>query len=744
MKRSWYSRMLFSYFPVFLLVVSVLIFLAFMIITELSRSETQKANYISTSYIADTVERTLSDVQLSVLDEIENNYSYNDFFDKSGAVYPGDSSYEIVQSMNRLVERISLIDSIYIYRSKDRQVLSQSGYVDLDLTHEAAYIDQISQQELQTGWSPVRMYQSRNAKAEYPVISLARRLPIPLGSDGYIVINISVYRLERLVDSLTNGELSFVRIKDSAGTLLYDSSQTSDDDNLRKLSTIQADRLGWTFESGLRAGRLFDWISVISYVWIVIGLVTISLGVLYIIYITRRNYRPIQQLMVRIQSMQPHGKNEPAAAANPDELALMHTALDSLVQLTTDYERERYENLLIRRRQLFLDIISGERLKDVPERLTALDPFEGKREFAAFAVFAAEINAADELKVLSRQEQNLLKFALTSVISDLMAEQQLQAWSEWVSGQRIAVLIGLRHRASDDDSRLLLELARGCHSWILENLRLSLTFGVGHTVDRLQDIHLSYTAAAGVLSHRLALGTEIAAVHMDRQEEPGLQSYKYFGNFTRLVREFRLSGENWRSRLEEIFASFRKDRLKDEEIYMLLEVMLQALEQEVKGISETLDRQLALTGTAGLQEQIRRSTDLEEIRELLTGWLNETYHVYVSVNELKSHRVMIKEVKHYIEDNYANPDLSLNHLSERFQISGKYASYLFKEEFNMKFVDFLAELRVNKAKELLDDTQVSIQDIALQVGYANAITFGRVFKRVTGMTPGDYRKLNHP
>lgn len=80
--------------------------------------------------------------------------------------------------------------------------------MDLDLTHEAAYIDQISQQQVQSGWSPVRMYQPRNAKAEYPVVSLARRLPIPLGSDGYIVINISVYRLERLVDGLTNGELS--------------------------------------------------------------------------------------------------------------------------------------------------------------------------------------------------------------------------------------------------------------------------------------------------------------------------------------------------------------------------------------------------------------------------------------------------------------------------------------------------------------------------------------------------------
>lgn len=282
----------------------------------------------------------------------------------------------------------------------------------------------------------------------------------------------------------------------------------------------------------------------------------------------------------------------------------------------------------------------------------------------------------------------------------------------------------------------MLELARDCHRWIMDNLRVSLTFGLGTVVQDWREIRNSYAAAAEVLSHRLALGTDIAAVQMNQQDDSGLQSYKYFGSFTQLVREFRLSGENWRIRLDEIFDSFRKDRLKDEEIYMLLEVLLQALEQELKGIAETLDRQLAAAWSGGLRERIRGSTDLEEIRELLTGWLNETYHVYVSVNELKSHRVMITEVKHYIEEHYANPDLSLNHLSERFQISAKYASYLFKEEFNMKFVDFLAELRLMKAKELLDTTSESIQDIALQIGYANSITFGRVFKRITGMTPG--------
>lgn len=58
----------------------------------------------------------------------------------------------------------------------------------------------------------------------------------------------------------------------------------------------------------------------------------------------------------------------------------------------------------------------------------------------------------------------------------------------------------------------------------------------------------------------------------------------------------------------------------------------------------------------------------------------------------------------------------------------------------MKFVDFLVKLRVEKACRLLSASDMAVQDIALQVGYANAISFGRVFKRIMGVTPGDYRK----
>lgn len=83
----------------------------------------------------------------------------------------------------------------------------------------------------------------------------------------------------------------------------------------------------------------------------------------------------------------------------------------------------------------------------------------------------------------------------------------------------------------------------------------------------------------------------------------------------------------------------------------------------------------------------------------------------------------------------------MKHLSDRFHISAKYASYLFKEEFNLKFVDFIVKLRMERAQELLAETNETIQNISIRVGYANSITFGRVFKRIVGVTPGDYRKL---
>lgn len=173
----------------------------------------------------------------------------------------------------------------------------------------------------------------------------------------------------------------------------------------------------------------------------------------------------------------------------------------------------------------------------------------------------------------------------------------------------------------------------------------------------------------------------------------------------------------------------------------MIQAMLQMLSREVAVMSEQLQEKLSEENINKWLMLMKEAETLEGVKDILFDDLTDLFRTYVSVTETKSYKAMVNEMRNYIEEQFANPDLSLKHLSDRFQITGKHASYLFKTEFNMKFVDFLTELRMKETERLLKNTDLSLQDIAQKVGYANGITLGRVFKRVAGITPGDYRRL---
>ncbi|MNC66979.1 HTH-type transcriptional regulator YesS [compost metagenome] len=83
--------------------------------------------------------------------------------------------------------------------------------------------------------------------------------------------------------------------------------------------------------------------------------------------------------------------------------------------------------------------------------------------------------------------------------------------------------------------------------------------------------------------------------------------------------------------------------------------------------------------------------------------------------------------------------MSLSLISEQFQISTSYLSRLFKDEFGENFVDYLAQVRIGHAQQLLKETRETIHEVASRVGYTNYISFNRAFKKVTSTTPGEYR-----
>ncbi|RII36455.1 response regulator [Clostridium chromiireducens] len=100
--------------------------------------------------------------------------------------------------------------------------------------------------------------------------------------------------------------------------------------------------------------------------------------------------------------------------------------------------------------------------------------------------------------------------------------------------------------------------------------------------------------------------------------------------------------------------------------------------------------------------------------------------------------VAINLAKQYIINNF-NKNITLKDVANEVLLSQNYLSELFKKEIGEGFYEFLSSYRIKKAKELLLTTNLKIYEIGQKVGYNDAITFGRAFKKITGTTPNNFR-----
>ncbi|XEC93536.1 helix-turn-helix domain-containing protein [Paenibacillus tarimensis] len=101
----------------------------------------------------------------------------------------------------------------------------------------------------------------------------------------------------------------------------------------------------------------------------------------------------------------------------------------------------------------------------------------------------------------------------------------------------------------------------------------------------------------------------------------------------------------------------------------------------------------------------------------------------------------ISEIVRYINRHYGEP-IRLQSMSDQFYISPYYLSRMFKEVTGFTFSDYLILTRIKESQRLLRETGLSISDIAAAVGFDNFSHFGKTFKKITRVSPRDYRKRN--
>lgn len=101
---------------------------------------------------------------------------------------------------------------------------------------------------------------------------------------------------------------------------------------------------------------------------------------------------------------------------------------------------------------------------------------------------------------------------------------------------------------------------------------------------------------------------------------------------------------------------------------------------------------------------------------------------------------VIIKAKRYLADNYEDTGLSLSKVAEYVGLNEKYFTNRFSKETGETFSSYLTGLRMQKAKELLKTTSFRIYEIAEMTGYNNVEHFNRMFKKLNGVSPAQYRK----
>lgn len=140
------------------------------------------------------------------------------------------------------------------------------------------------------------------------------------------------------------------------------------------------------------------------------------------------------------------------------------------------------------------------------------------------------------------------------------------------------------------------------------------------------------------------------------------------------------------------------------------------------------------------QLRISSAPDTETVAYRVFELVNLMHSNYVSFNESQTDTDLINRITALIDEEYSNPDLSREYIAEKCGKSVYIVSRAFKKISNLKYIDYLTDIRIKHAKEYLKNSDLSLEEIALKVGYLNLSSFIRMFKRRTGDTPSNYRK----
>ncbi len=146
-----------------------------------------------------------------------------------------------------------------------------------------------------------------------------------------------------------------------------------------------------------------------------------------------------------------------------------------------------------------------------------------------------------------------------------------------------------------------------------------------------------------------------------------------------------------------------------------------------------------LLSTASTEDYIRDMRINEKITGLLTLIMAESWHPESGLHA-GAKKKSLQYVKAYLEEHYRER-ITLDRLAGQFYLNKFYLARTFKEQFGSTVLGYLDQVRITRAKQLLRFSDLTVEAVGQEVGIGEPGYFSRVFKKVEGISPGEYRRM---
>lgn len=525
-----------------------------------------------------------------------------------------------------------------------------------------------------------------------------------LGQNGLVTDGI-----RRLSLPLTDGTSHFLIAEDKAVSLV----KSRFDDSSYYLSLVDLP----TLMKPAQVTRLISWIFLAFFVVV---------GSLVSYYLSRRVYQPIAEIK---ESLKSHRTAEPLQPGEGNDYDVI----------------KRYSRLIISENKALSQRVTG-MLPIVQEHFVTKMVQGEYRDALSIETYAAEIDfvyakkaARTVLAIALHFDPKVYGPLSETSKSFLMAElkermMQIVPSPTWICQMKPNLLACVIHKEpllklSPEEDANIIKVALQLYASYFK-----ATIGIGSTVHGIEELHLSYEHAVLMLERRgLYADVEICS-GQSSWDAPPFDTFLSVQEVNRILNRYKT--REYDRLLESVYEMVEEGVRQKATARQIKCLCTDILNTWVRAV-ETERKDFNVPFYAGWFERVNACMTVDEVK----GCFRE-FHGMLFEPALPDERCRkLTDILAYIHEHY-DEELSIEQFAAAMNMSVGHFSRTFKEEVGEKYVEYIAKYRLAKAKELLLQTDLKMDDIAAKVGYWGRNSFIRMFRKYEGITPAKYRALH--